>query len=433
MIRRLLLLILCTSFSLDAAAQKPELSVSTIMQDPATYIGDWPSAPYWSEDGNTLYFRWNPNGEFPSDSLFKITRDDLSARQVPADERRNLPPAFGGFTHSGHEYDAGFNRRVYSRSGDLYVFDRRTGENTRLTQTRDSEQNPRFSPDGSAIFFTRDNNLYKLGLPGSALSQLTDIRSGREPSESQPDEQDAFLQQQQLELFEVIREEEQEEDLRESARENDEQAADPPPTFYTNNRALQQLQIDPHERFVTFVTGSRPNQSKRTLALDWVTDSGYAEELSARAKVGVPITDSELWIQDLARDTTYQVDLHQIEGAYDVPAYRRTEAVDSSDSKRSLYSYGPFWSADGSMPFWKSEPATTRTDGLFGWIRSLQPWNCLTGSMMRPGLPGPGSHGLAEPVPAGGCLTAAVSTSKAKLPATAICIRWMLRPVQSRN
>ncbi|MDE2958148.1 MAG: prolyl oligopeptidase family serine peptidase [Bacteroidota bacterium] len=347
MIRRVLLLILCTIFSLPAAAQKPELSVSTIMQDPATYIGDWPSSPYWSEDGHTLYFRWNPKGEFPSDSLFKITRDDLRARQVPADERRNLPPAFNGFAHSGHEYDAGFNRRVYSRNGDLYVFDRRTGENTRLSRTRDSEQNPRFSPDGTSIIFRRDNNLYKLSLRGGVLAQLTDIRSGREPSESQPDEQDAFLQRQQLELFEVIREEEQEDDLREAVREQQERAAGPPPTFYANNRSLQQLQIDPHERFVTFITADRPEQSKRTLAVDWVTDSGYAEQLSARAKVGVPGTDSKLWIQDLARDSTYQVDLHQIEGAYDVPAYRQAEAVDSSDSKRSLYSYGPFWSADG--------------------------------------------------------------------------------------
>lgn len=371
MTRTLLLLTISTFCALTASAQKPELSVATIMQDPSTYIGDWPSAPYWSEDGSTLYFRWNPDGAFQSDSLFKVTRDDLSPRQVAADERRNLPPAFGGYQFSGHQYDAGFNRKLYSRSGDLYLFDRRTGENNRLTQTRDSEQSPRFAPDGSAVIFTREDNLFRFELSGGALSQLTDIRAGRERTESKPDDQDAFLERQQIELFEVVREDKEESDLRDKAREKEEQAADPPPSFYLNGRSLQQLQIDPSERFVTFVTSTRPDQDKRTRALGWVTESGYAEELSARAKVGAPGTDAELWVQDLARDTSYQVDLHQVSGAYDVPAYLRAEGepIDSSKSKRSLYSYGPSWSADGQFAVLE----VRARDNKDRWIVRLHP------------------------------------------------------------
>ena len=62
------------------------------MQDPATYIGDWPSMPVWSEDGHTLYFEWNPYGEFPSDSLFKVTLDDFTPRQVSRQERLHRGP-----------------------------------------------------------------------------------------------------------------------------------------------------------------------------------------------------------------------------------------------------------------------------------------------------------------------------------------------------
>ena len=317
------------------------------MQDPSTYIGDWPSAPYWSEGGQTLYFRWNPEGAFPSDSLFKITRNDLTPRQVPANERRNLDPSFNGWQHGEHVYDREFNRKVYGRRGDIYLFDRDTGQNIRLTHTRDVEQNPRFTPDGSAVIFARENNLYKLDLSIGALLQLTDLRDGREPSESKTDTQDSFLETQQQQLFEVIREEQEEEDLREAAQEQEEQAINPPPTYYLNGRSLQQLQIDPSERFVTFVTSTRPNQSKRTRALNFVTESGYAEELSARAKVGIPGTERTLWIQDLKRDTTYQVDLYQLEGAYDMPAYMQDTGEPADSSKRSLYSYGPSWSADG--------------------------------------------------------------------------------------
>ena len=340
-------LILLLAF--PASAQESELSVATIMQDPATYIGDWPSTPYWSENGQTLYFSWNPMGAFESDSLFKITRDDLTPRQVSRDERLNQGPAFTGWQHGEHVYDADFSRKVYNRGGDLYLFDRATNTQTRLTRTRDFEGSPRFALAGDAVIFVRDNNLYKLFLDSGALVELTDLRSGQEPSDSDPDDQDAFLEAQQSELFEIVRQEQEEDELRESARERDRKALGPPPTWYVGSRSISQLRLDPTERYVSFVTSSSPAQNKRTRAIDWVTESGYAEMLNARAKVGATPQNRALYIQDLERDTTYQIDLHQLEGAYDVPEYLREEgaAVDSSESKRVLFSYGPFWSAGG--------------------------------------------------------------------------------------
>ncbi len=333
-----------------ALAQKSELSVATIMQDPASYIGDWPSMPYWSEDGQTLYFNWNPMGEFESDSLFKITRENLTPQQVSRDERLHQGPRFDGWQHGEHVYDSDFSHKVYARGGDLYLYQRRTAARTRLTQTHDTESSPRFTPAGDAVIFERDDNLYKLVLDSGALTQLTDLRDGRAPDESEADEQDMFLEAQQSELFDVIREEQEEEELRTAARERDEDARNLPPTWYAGAKSISQLQLDPTERFVSFVTSTSPESSKRTQAMDWVTESGYTEVLNARAKVGVELQERMLHIQDLMRDTTYQVDLHQLEGAYDVPEYMSEEGIeiDSSKSKRVLFSYGPFWNADGS-------------------------------------------------------------------------------------
>ena len=330
-------------------AQESILSVATIMQDPSTYVGDWPSAPYWSEDGQILYFNWNPKGEFPGDSLFKVTRDDWVPRQVTPDERRGMAPAFSGWHHSEHVYHDDI--KVYASRGDLYFYDRVDGKRIRLTRTRETERSPRFSPDGWGVIFARGNNLFKLDLEWGALTQLTDLRDGRVPSESKPDAQDAFLEAQQLQLFQIIRDEQEEDELREAAQERETQALNPPPTHYLNGRSAQQLQIDPSERFVTFVTSTPPDQSKRTQAINFVTESGYAEELSARAKVGAPGSQSTLFVQDLERDTTYKVNLHQLEGAYDLPAFLQEDDgnIDSTKSKRLLYSYGPTWSADGAF------------------------------------------------------------------------------------
>ena len=336
--------------SVPTLAQESALTVAKIMQDPATYIGDWPSAPFWSEDGETLYFMWNPMGALPADSLFKVTRDDWTPRKVDPAERRNRGPSFSGWRHGEHVYDANHGRKVYSQGGDLYVYDRASGARTRLTETRDSEGSPRFTPDGASVIYGRANNLYKLDLKAGALKQVTDLRSGQEPSEPETDDQDAFLAAQQEQLFAVIRDDLEEEELREAAREIEQQAQNPPPTHYLGSRPAQQLRIDPTERFVSFVVADASDNSKRTRAMDFVTEDGYADELSARPKVGVSGGDSKLFIQDLARDSTYQVDLHQIDGAYDVPVFLLEQGVeqDSTESKRTLYSYGPFWNGDGS-------------------------------------------------------------------------------------
>ena len=234
------------------------------MQDPATYIGDWPSMPVWSEDGHTLYFEWNPYGEFPSDSLFKVTLDDFTPRQVSRQERLHRGPTFTGWQHGEPIYNADFSHKVYVERGDIFLYEHKTATSTRLTQTRDVEASPRLSRAGDAIIFERNDNLHKLFLDSGALVELTDLREGATPDDPSPDLQDRFLEDQQSELFEVIRQDLEEEDLETIAREKDEDFLDLPPTWYLKSRSVSQLQIDPTERFVTFVTSSSFESTKRT-------------------------------------------------------------------------------------------------------------------------------------------------------------------------
>jgi len=369
--RPLYVLFFLTLLTASAFAQQSSLSVAEIMQDPATYIGDWPSMPVWSEDGQSLYFEWNPFGEFPSDSLFKITRDDLTPRQVSRQERLHRGPTFTGWHHGEHIYDTDVARKVYVERGDVFLYELKTGTSTRLTQTRDIEESPRFSLTGDALIFERNHNLYKLFLDSGALVELTDLRDGSAPDDPSLDTQDRFLEDQQSELFEIIRQELEEEELEMESREKDDDFLDLPPTWYLHSKSVFQLQIDPTERFVTFVTSSSFESTKRTRSLDWVTDSGYTEVLTSRGKVGAILRDRHLYIQDLIRDTTYQVDLHQIEGAYDVPEYMRDHVmeVDSSESKRNLFSYGPFWSRDGQYAVLE----VRSDDNKDRWLMRLDP------------------------------------------------------------
>ena len=331
------------------AERTSALSVEQIMQEPASWVGDWPENARWHENGQTLYFDWNPDGQFQSDSLYKVARDGGEPTKVSPEERRSNPPTFDGWHHGEHVYTANQSRKVYAADGDLYLYDRQADEQTRLTDTRAQEANPRFSPDGNSVIFVRDDNLFALTLSTGLVRQITDLRPGTEPAEPEPSPREQFLTEQQTTLFETLREEKQEEEKAEANRKHDRQADDPPPTVHTGDKRVDQLQLDPSGRYATFALRSQPDAAEPTIVADYVTLDGKAEALETRPKVGIPPEAFALHVQDLKQDTTIEVDLHQLPGAYDVPDYRKENGVelDSSEAKRALYTYGPYWSPDG--------------------------------------------------------------------------------------
>ncbi len=371
MTTRILLAITCALLGADASAQptsRPSLSIPQIMQDQDTWVGASPGTPYWTVDGTDLFVEWNPVGSLPSDSLFVLRRGRQDLEQAPPELRRTLPPRFTGWHHGEHRFDASWNRITYAEEGDLYLYDRSSRTTTRLTHTRSVESSPRFSPDGRSIRFVENDNLYRLALASGAQVQLTDLRPGTEPAKDE--KEDNFLTEQQQTLFAHIRESASEREARETARLREESARRYPHVFYTGKKSIQDLQIDPTERYVTFILRESPTPT-RTTVLDFVTETGFAEELTARSKVGESTPPGELYVQDLARDTTYRIDLHQLAGAYDVPAFRRIEgaAVDSSASKRSLSPAWLTWSGDGRYVVVEVRAA----DNKDRWIARLHP------------------------------------------------------------
>lgn len=324
----LALLVLITA----ASAGAQDLTVEKIMQDPAKWIGSWPSVPFWHESGGALYFYWNPHGLFPADSLFRIAAGSTNPVKVSPDERRRMGPIFDGWHHGEYVYDETYDNKVYEIDGEIWVYHVPTGTKMRVTHTRGRETNPRFTPHATGIVYELDDNLYRIDRPGKHF-QLTDLRAGSEPEEKEKDAQDQFLESQQQALFETLRKEKEDREARETQQERDQVAQRWPPTYFVGDKEIEQLAIDPMERYVTFYLTERQASEKQTEVPTYVTESGYAETLDARAKVGYPPESQDFYLQDLERDTTVRVDLHLIPGI--------------DDATRALYAYGPYWSRDG--------------------------------------------------------------------------------------
>ena len=387
-------MILVSRAAAPSAAQESALTVDMIMQDPDTWIGAWPSKPFWHESGDTLFFRWNPQGRFEADSLFRVDPFDPEAEPVKLtpEERRNLGPTFDGWHHGEHVYAAGFTRKVYAREGDLFLYDAGSAETTRLSRTRARESGPRFRPNGDGIVFRRGLNLWAIE-PSGATIQLTDLRAGAAPDEPDLTTQDEFLREQQEALLDVIGKRKRDEEAREAERERDEVAAGWPQTVYVGDREVEQIQIDPSERFVTFILEDEIDDSPATVVPTYVTESGYVETIEARPKVGYPTAHDEMYVQDLAADTTYRVELAQVLAGAELysatssdesgrPSASSSSGADAADrhvdlsrshdsdtTGRRLYAYGPFWSADGAH----AVVEVRAWDNKDRWIAELDP------------------------------------------------------------
>ena len=145
-----------------------QLSVEKIMQDPK-WMGVAPSGPFWSEDGKTLYFSWNPDKN-KSDSLYKYGLAERSISKVPPAERRALPSAFGTYNRSR-------TLKLFGRGGELFLQDCRTLAVRQLTNTVEAESGAQFSQDDQRVVFQRSGNLYALHLSTGELRQWTNFQS----------------------------------------------------------------------------------------------------------------------------------------------------------------------------------------------------------------------------------------------------------------
>ncbi len=306
---RIPVLALLVAAASTASAQRPALTIEQITQRPETWIGAWPSEPFWTDAGDAVYFEWNPRGAWPADSLFRVARDGGEPEPVGADVRRTLPPRFQGYLADG-SYSPDRTRRVFARDGDVFVYRLGDRQAERVTRTPARESAPQFLADGSIVYRTGDA---LVRVEDGQITQLTDLRTGAEPPEPTVTDRAAYLRDQQRRLFDVLRERARLDSLAEAAERED---PDAPPVFYVGDQNVGTLAVDAGGRFVAF-TLSDEVAPDPTLMVDYVTESGEAAEIRARPKVGTARVGADLYVQDAERDTTVRIDLTTLPGAFD--------------------------------------------------------------------------------------------------------------------
>ena len=351
--RKIFLLVFITS-SLQVFAQS--LTVDHIMRDPK-WMGTSPSNLFWSNDSKTVFFNWNPQKN-SSDSLYAFSIN------ATAPEKANNTIIERNSALNNAVYNLSGTQVVYAFRGDIYWMDIKTNKTIRVTQTEEQENNPSFIMNDEWIVFTKSPNLFAWHTKTGVLMQLTNIGTGgsttvgnfnRSAATINPQSQDGWLQQQQLDLFEVLKERKDKREQRANyVRNNRMVINDTIKRIATGNRMMQGLQISPDARFVTYRLYQVPSGNKQTIVPDYVTESGYTNNLNTRTKVGNALGKFDFYVWDRIRDTLMQIKTDAIPGIQDLPDYAKDYPKRYEGKKpgnRSVVIYGPYWNSSANFAF----------------------------------------------------------------------------------
>ncbi|HSP61956.1 MAG TPA: DPP IV N-terminal domain-containing protein, partial [Pyrinomonadaceae bacterium] len=316
----------------SAPSPKPfELTVDSIMRGPRL-VGYPPTGVYWSQDSQRVYFRWKQADEarLKETSLYVVNRDGTGLRRLSDDEAKQAPPANG-------ELSRDKTMTVFTEEGDVFIYDHVKNQRRQITRTVDAELGAHFTFDQKHVYFTRQGNLYVMALDGGSLEQLTDIRVGgagpaptaasgaggaqrQGASETQQRGTDSqeYLKKEERALLDAVREKAEQREEQEKKRKEREKRK---PFNVPAGQNVVNLNLSPDTKYVIATISEPGTGSKNTILPNFVTESGYTEDISGRTKVGDTQNRTRLTIIDVETGESKNVD-HDLRQTTDIPPVR---------------------------------------------------------------------------------------------------------------
>jgi hypothetical protein len=269
-----------------------DLSVPNIMRG-ELLVGRSPSEVRWSDDARYVYFRWRePESGDTTTALYRVAAAGGRPERLADTVAYRTAPALRG------SWSRDRRLRAFERNGDIFVSDVRGGER-RITDTPGRESSPHLSPDGRTVYFLAGSNVHAVALAGGPLRQLTDLRLEDEPRRREAEGQRRFLEDQQREVIGAIRDQAREREHREAV---DSARTRVRPVYLGRGATLGSAEVSPSGRYVLLGVGDR-SEPTRTLVPNYVTESGYTENLTVRHKVGDVAVGQRAAVLDLESGT----------------------------------------------------------------------------------------------------------------------------------
>ena len=298
----------------EANAQSP-LTVEYIMRDPK-WMGTFPSSASWGDDGKQLFFQYNKDQD-PLDSLYKINLSNpTQIQKVRWSEAK-------GMRKSDVTYNPDKSLRLYREENNLMMDTPSLGNPIVLLEWFEEFDNPRFLANESEISFISSGNIFVFNRASKSIIKATNLIPGTKPLDKSPltDKKPGFLEAENLDLLQEVREREEARKLSRAYRESIASQSDKAFAYYTEGKNISNLQLSPDKKFATFSVFTAPTTNKNTKVPDYTAASGFTEDLNSRTKVGTAPTKTEIGIYDLSLDTVYFISTANLPGIKDLPDY----------------------------------------------------------------------------------------------------------------
>ncbi len=328
-------LAVCGSQLTAQAPAKFEFTIKNMMRGPEIY-GREPAQIRWSPDNQWIYFQWLPPGSDFRDAM-KPYRIRAQAGAKPEAISPAAVDSVGPLLADG-SYSKDRTMKVVAYNGDLYMVDMRRSTARALTSTAAAESNPRFSSDGQKVMFVRDGNAFSIDITNGTTTQLTDIRAndpnaaaagaaggrgagggggggrggrggggggagGAAPPQGRGpalNTQKGRLEADQLELLDAIRDIARADSIRRV-----ETAARPVTGLKAvnllPNERVANISVSPNGSAVLFTTTTAPADARTGNVPNYITASGYTEDIPNRTKVGDAQNATRFGYQSLPR------------------------------------------------------------------------------------------------------------------------------------
>ena len=271
---RPMLIALLAAFAVGRAYAAP-LDMETIMADP-DWIGPPVEKPYFSVDGNSIYYLLKHDGN-------KVR--DLWRVPVQGGAPVMLDAAAQAQADGDPVFDKARAHAAFIRHGDVFWRDLGTGRTVQVTRSDEGEISPRFMTDGRLQY--RGGDDWYIYDPRSGVSaKAATLKLGDDPDQRKDDS----LTDEQLKIFSTLRGIRADKDAQ-HAQDRALDAADPTragrPFYLGKSVAIVDSTLSPDGRWMLVVTKPKGHDDGTAPKIThYVTESGYPEPEDARTYVG---------------------------------------------------------------------------------------------------------------------------------------------------
>lgn len=287
------------------------------------FVGNSPESYYWSLDGQSIYFYWNPENKLAS-NLYQYSLKNQLPHALNEEEAQSV------VFYDPRQRD--FQRQFMCDEGVLWSVDKQTGKRMVHLNTRSEVYHLQRTVNPNVVVFNQFDQAFSLDISSGSIHQLTNFKAGERTSTIIDSN---FLQKQQLELFEYVQ------DRNERSEFAKKQALNTkfkfPKEQYIGATEWSEIQVDPTVQYAIIRLTER-TVGKPTNVEQFITNDGFTKHQLARDKVSSTEPNQRMLLYQMEKDTLIQLDFSALSDIRLKPAYLRVkDSVSHFPKDRSLF------------------------------------------------------------------------------------------------